>query len=885
MGMTRTTVVVPGRLAWHKERFRAAEQNALGLQILTPTQVAGRLAGGFLEAASRDTCHVLVRDALTNLKFAELEQLREMPGAVKAISTSLMKVWDADLDLQALAARSPRISDLAKIEAYVRDHLPVGMMLQRELVSAAIGNLRNASCVLGSVSVRGFVFVAPCWRRLFLSLAGSISIEWHSIETLRGQLTWTQDSTIRAVVKPKQEPRQSSVVCATPKHEAIEALRWARQLIVSGRAKPHEIGIVASATEDWDEDFRVLVADSQLPLHLVHGCSATSTFPGQQAGSLATVLLEGLSHDRVVRALRLLHNTSKLKSLPPDWYTNLDPDAPLLKLGHWQVSLDKLAEDRERPDFRPALLPILDLLSKGAPVAERVGEELLSGQARAIWRRALLDGPAEALLTTIGQVRVPDESDPNANIVWGPAHTVASAPRPFTFMLGLTSRNWPRQGREDGLLPSHILDAALLEPASVTLQDRTHFAVLRDASNEIVYSRSRRDSEGRLLGTSPLASSEMASQHLQRSRIPQHAFSESDRLLARRQEFSETERANSAVACYRDWRSLKITAHDGLLNSGHPVIEAAIARAHSATSLRRMLTDPLGFVWGYALGWKPPSPLSQEEPLAFDNLTYGILVHELLRLTAASLELNGGFAVATQKQVESALAEATSRVALDWELTKPLPPRLLWQRTLTEARDTALSALMWPLPKFKDQKTYVEVPFGGLEGGEDNAPWDRNALVAIPGSDLKLRGKIDRVDLDAKSTNARVIDYNTGRCPDEEPGLDNGKELQRCLYAVAVKALLGQVTAVEAALLYPGSAGNLYSLSDPSAQTKELIRFLQLAEQMLRSGRSVFGMGAESRYNDLAFALPANAEGVYFSQKAAARDAMVGDLSSLWGEN
>ena len=883
--MTRRTIVVPSRLAWHKERFRAAEQNALGLQILTPPQLAGRLAGGFLEAASRDTCHMLVRDALADLKFAELEQLREMPGAVKAICNTLMKVWDADLDLHALAARAPRISDLARIEAYVRDHLPGGMMLQRELISAAIAKLKNAGCVLGPVTVCGFVFVAPCWRRLFLVLAGSTSIEWHSIETLKEQLNWTQNSAIRGVVKPKRTPRQSSVVCATPKHEVIEALRWARQLIVSGRAQPHEIAIVASATEDWDEDFRVLVADSQLPLHLVHGRSATSTFPGQQAGSLATVLLEGLSHDRVVRALRLLHNTPKLKSLPSDWYTNLDPDAPLLKLGHWQVSLDKLAEEPERPDFRPTLLPILDLLSKGAPAAEQVGEELLSGQARAIWRRALLDGPPEALMTTIGQVRVPDESDPNANIIWGPAHAVASAPRPFTFMLGLTSRNWPRQGREDALLPSHILDPVSLEPASVTVQDRTDFALLRDAAKEIVYSRSRRDSEGRLLGTSPLAPSELVSQHLQRSRIPQHAFSESDRLLARRQEFSETEKAKSAVACYRDWRSLKITAHDGQLNSGHPVIEAAIARAHSATSLRRMLTDPLGFVWGYALGWKPPSPLSQEEPLALDNPTYGTLVHELLRLTVASLESKGGFAAATRMQVESALAEAASQVALDWELTKPLPPSLLWQRTLTEARETALSALLWPLPKFKDQKTYVEVPFGGLEGGEDNAPWDRNALVAIPGSDLKLRGKIDRLDLDAKLTNARVIDYKTGRCPDEEPGLKNGEELQRCLYAAAVKALLAQVTAVEAALLYPGPEGNLFSLSDPSVQTKELIRFLQLAEQLLRAGRSVFGTGAESRYNDLAFALPANAEGVYFSQKAAARDAMVGDLRGLWGEN
>src|ERR1019366_6369545 len=221
--MTRRTIVFPSRLAWHEERFRAAEQNALGLQILTPSQLAGRLAGGFLEAASRDTCHVLVRDALADLKFAELEQLREMPGAVKAICATLMKVWDADLDLQALATQFPRISDLARIEAYVRDHLPGGMMLQRELVSVAIANLKNAGCVLGSVTVRGFVFVAPCWRRLFLSLARSTSIEWHSIATLKEQLTWTQGSAIRAVIKPTQRPRQESVVCATPKHEVIES--------------------------------------------------------------------------------------------------------------------------------------------------------------------------------------------------------------------------------------------------------------------------------------------------------------------------------------------------------------------------------------------------------------------------------------------------------------------------------------------------------------------------------------------------------------------------------------------------------------------------------------------------------------------------------------
>ena len=89
------------------------------------------------------------------LSLLNLNNSEKCRGPSRPSPPSLMKVWDADLDLQALAARSPRISDLARIEAYVRDHLPGGMMLQRELVSAAIANLKNAGCVLGSVTVRG----------------------------------------------------------------------------------------------------------------------------------------------------------------------------------------------------------------------------------------------------------------------------------------------------------------------------------------------------------------------------------------------------------------------------------------------------------------------------------------------------------------------------------------------------------------------------------------------------------------------------------------------------------------------------------------------------------------------------------------------------------
>ena len=122
-------------------------------------------------------------------------------------------------------------------------------------------------------------------------------------------------------------------------------------------------------------------------------------FPGQQAASLATVLLEGLSHDRVVRSLVLLHNSAKLKSLPSDWYRDLGPGRTSAETRSLEGLSGKARSPRDRI-AGPTLLPILELVSKGAPAAEQVGEELLSGQARAIWRRALLDGPPEALMTT-----------------------------------------------------------------------------------------------------------------------------------------------------------------------------------------------------------------------------------------------------------------------------------------------------------------------------------------------------------------------------------------------------------------------------------------------------------------------------------------------------
>jgi hypothetical protein len=88
----------------------------------------------------------------------------------------------------------------------------------------------------------------------------------------------------------------------------------------------------------------------------------------------------------------------------------------------------------------------------------------------------------------------------------------------------LSSRGWPRTIQDDPLLPEHILGYPLAE-YTIPQLDRLHFEILRAQATEVVFSRSRRDKEGRLLGTSPLFPTDIAVEHLSQSRTPMHAFS------------------------------------------------------------------------------------------------------------------------------------------------------------------------------------------------------------------------------------------------------------------------------------------------------------------------------------------------------------------------
>lgn len=882
--MNRRTVIVEGPLAFRMKRLVAARQGEAGVQIMTLPQLAARLAGGFTRPARSEDLDPVIRSALEAGGFGELEGIRNLPGMTRSVAWTLTRLWNADFALADHAHESARLQDLMTIEARVRESLPAGVLSPRDLRDASLQRVTHAPAVLGAVELDRVVRVAPVWRPLLLALARQVPLAWRNPGD-PGAAWFTGE----LVSDPRPKLASPEIVsCASPRAEAVEALRWIRELIASGRVRPDEIAVCATATEDWDDHMLVLAADAGLPLHFSHGVPALASREGQVCAALADVLLNGLSQDRVRRLFGHAAGRSRgLDALPPSWAQGLRPGAALFEFEQWRRALDEAHAHRtDGIDVRPLLIPVLEVLAGGAGTADAAGGLLLGRAARALWVEALRRAPPEALEFSLQELRLPDGRDPGASAVWCPASHLAAAPRRFVRLLGLTTRSWPRRSGEDPLVPSHILSREALYSESLTEQDRRAYAIVTaEADGALVLSRSRRNAQGGLQAPSPLLPHDPRTTALKRARIPSHAFSEADRLLARPEEAATLPVLRAAEACWRNRRNPAVTAHDGRVREDHPVIARAVAQVQSATSLRRMLRDPLAFVWRYALGWR--SLVEDEQPLSLDARAFGELVHEMLKRTVDALEPHPGYVRAARHEIETALDEASGAIAAQWPVERSIPPVLLWRHTLAAARDLALKALTLDEAFQPATRSWTELAFGREDDGTNAAAdllWPPTGQVIIPGVGLRIRGSIDRVDFNSARNGIRVSDYKTGAEPTKasEIILGRGAELQRVLYALAARQLVADNPRVIARLVFLGTdQPRPYSLPDVDQAIADIAAHVGAAVDLLRRGIVLPGPDAREDWNDFALALPA-APAVYLQTKQAALSRAFGDFARIW---
>lgn len=873
--MDRRTAVVSGALAFKMRRTRAAQAGELGQEVLTLPQLAARLAGGFQQEAKAEVLQPAVRSALQDGGFQDLESVRDLPGMTRAVLRTLSAVWRADLRLIDRSEGSARLADLALLEDRVRRALPSAYLLPQDLRDRALARIEHAPSLFGHIRLQGVLDVEPIWRPLVSALAATQAVTWEvdSDDLDRGWFAGALQVATRAA---PAEARAE--ICADPRAEVVEALRWARALLSSGQVQASDVAITSVVTETWDEHMLALSREAGLPVHFSHGLPALDTLEGQACAALADILLRGLSQPRLRRLLRRVQPVG----LPDDWSRGIRRAAGLFTVAHW---LRALADARPRrasdADAESVLAPILELLARGVSAASEAGELLLTGSALNLWREALRGAPAEALELSLGSLRLPDPSPPGACVTWGPAAHLAAVPRGYVRLLGLTGRSWPRPVSEDPLLPDHILSRREIEPVARPEMDRLLFrAIAGAACGELVLSRARRSAEGQLQPASPLWSARDV-QTLARTRVPGHAFSETDRLLARPEEAAAQARLALSRLCWRNWSSNELTMHDGLLSTDAPLVIRALGGSHSTTSLRRLLRDPLAYVWRHVLGWRPVE--SGVRPLALDARTFGELVHELLRRAVDHLEPEPGLARANTDEMEAATSAAAAAVAEAWPLERAIPPPLLWRRTLESATALALRGLTFDESFQAGTRSWTELPFGEPSALIEETPWTTAEIVTLGG--LALDGRIDRLDLRATGDAVRVTDYKTGAAPRhmERIVLGRGTELQRVVYAAAARQLLPAARHVVSRLVYLSAEPVQHALTDDTlnAAIDQVAAHITAAASSLRSGAAPPGPDADARFNAMRLALPADLD-LYLRRKSTAISAASGPLADLW---
>lgn len=852
------TVVVDGPLALRMRRLQAARQGEIGLQIMTLPQMAARLAGGFTRPATAEDLEPAARAALDAGGLGDIAGRETLPGMVRALSRTFDRLWRAGIGLADKASDHPRLADLALLESRVRAGLHGGALAPPDLLAAALARRSLAPRILGPVIFEQLFDPAPMWRPLVEALAEETPLCWRGRGPPAGWPAGTSE------LSPAKGGGAVAVfACAHTQAEAIEALRWVRELLASGRARPEEIALCAASPTAWDDTFLGLASAADLPLHFSHGVPALTTADGQACAALAELLDQGLSLERVRRLLS--HGAGRspgLMDIPDLPLVGVPAAAALTTLDQWRTALATAAAvRRDGADVAVTLLPVLQLVLQGLSVAEDAGAQLLPRGASRLWSRALQGAPAAALPFSLAGLRVPDGKDPGANVVWAPASHLVGAPRPWVRLLGMTSRAWPRPRRDDPLLPEHILSVdPELAPGRPESDRRLFKAIGEGATSQLALSYGRRSLQGGLLAPSPLIPLDAVHTRLGRLRIPEHAYSESDRLQARPGDCAADPAVARPVACVRARGRRDVTAWDGVVRPDHPVILEALAQVQSASSLRRLLRDPQAFVWRHALRWR--ETLEPAETLSLDDRAFGDLTHQLLQHTVVRLEAGPGFGRAAEHEVETALAAAVEQVSVEWPASRPTPPPLLWRHTLDQAAALALTALRLDPPFRAGTRSWTEAPFGEAAHGPEAAPWDPQAEVPVPGAEFRIRGRIDRLELAGEGAAARITDYKTGRAPGGADSLvlAGGAELQRVLYAIAVRRHFPDARLQSDLVYLNDPEPRRRELKDPEAAMRTVAELLNLAADLLRRGVSLPGPDSRERWNTYRLARPAAGE-------------------------
>ena len=255
----------------------------------------------------------------------------------------------------------------------------------------------------------------------------------------------------------------------------------------------------------------------------------------------------------------------------------------------------------------------------------------------------------------------------------------------------------------------------------------------------------------------------------------------------------------------------EFTEWDGNLGAaGTAFGDMLTGRPLSPTSLERWAKCPFSYFLGSVLRLS-----AEERPEDIYDITpleRGSLVHAILEEFIEAMRDQGSFHGPSDEWNDRQRAElrlVAYRHFEDAEARGVIGKAVMWQI----ARDEILIDLEAFLDEDQRMRRQYGVSPVSVEAefgiGEDG--WQPAELTLPDGTQVRFRGKIDRVDANESGDRVMVLDYKTGSSSSyrklKDDPIDRGKRLQLAIYSLAARQALGERTSVSAAYWFVTSGG------------------------------------------------------------------------------
>ena len=245
--------------------------------------------------------------------------------------------------------------------------------------------------------------------------------------------------------------------------------------------------------------------------------------------------------------------------------------------------------------------------------------------------------------------------------------------------------------------------------------------------------------------------------------------------------------------------STSLTAFDGVMHSRQAIARAASLqfgreRAVSPSRLEMYAACPYRYFLKYVLGIQ-----QREEPEHLDRIDHlerGSLVHAILERFLKALGRDDPPSAASRTRHIALLLDAAREEGREREARGVTGRPLLWALDREQIHHDLIrwyDAEVRTAAESPLRPGAFEVGFGGVRygfGEESELSTDDALVIDAAGHELRLQGRLDRVDWDDAKTRFRVIDYKTGR-KFGEAALTGGQRLQLPIYLHAAARALG----------------------------------------------------------------------------------------------